>query len=650
VISRSVVNVSAMDVVDVPVGTPKRKRRSISGLMLPGGSPEPLMMSGPGNSPRSPPPRTMSTSPMRGSGHKISSQRVGGDSGSNNTSFEGGLPLPPGQSPSSSSDRFIPNRASIDFDFCNSTLVKSISDENAHNFPSSKSTAPQPDSITIKHNNILVQTNRVLSTKRLVDCFDTSNRGVGVGVGVGTSTGGAGSGGIGNSSSNIASSSGNSASSSSSSSGGGGGSSLLPTAGLSSSSDGRQSLELGHSSLTGSIEDSFVGVSSSRDDGFSRLRLGDDYDGDKRDTAGSSPGLTSPGGRSASRAIPSGPSRILDAPELMDDYYLNLLSWGRNNVIAVALHASVYLWHASDGRIVNLPLSLPADQYVTSVQWSKEKDGYLAVGTSGAKVEVWDTAATTRITELDGHTLRVSALAWQGSSNHCLSSGARDSSILNHDLRVSGGATSRFLGHVQEVCGLAWSDCGSTLASGGNENRLCIWDSAIGRTAGTRDGRYQPRLVIEQHNAAVKALAWCPWSRHILASGGGTADRTIRIWNSSSGSQLKCVDTGSQVCAIQWSDTERELVSSHGFSDNQLILWRYPSLTKIKELRGHSARVLHLAKSPDGRTICSASADETIRFWDLFDGRSGSGIGGMGSPRGKYAPKSVLPSFGGDLR
>lgn len=67
------------------------------------------------------------------------------------------------------------------------------------------------------------------------------------------------------------------------------------------------------------------------------------------------------------------------------------------------------------------------------------------------------------------------------------------------------------------------------------------------------------------------------------------------------------------MCAIEWGTTERELVSSHGFSDNQLILWKYKDLSKIKEFRGHTARVLHMAKSPDGRTICSASADETIR-------------------------------------
>jgi WD40 repeat protein len=59
--------------------------------------------------------------------------------------------------------------------------------------------------------------------------------------------------------------------------------------------------------------------------------------------------------------------------------------------------------------------------------------------------------------------------------------------------------------------------------------------------------RHAPRVVIRDHTAAVKALAWCPWQRHTLASGGGTADRTLRVWNTADGSNVKCVDTGSQV-------------------------------------------------------------------------------------------------------
>jgi cell division cycle protein 20 (cofactor of APC complex) len=81
---------------------------------------------------------------------------------------------------------------------------------------------------------------------------------------------------------------------------------------------------------------------------------------------------------------------------------------------------------------------------------------------------------------------------------------------------------------------------------------------------------------------------------------------------------MNSVDTGSQVCALLWSPHHKELVSSHGFSQNQLVLWKYPTMTKLKEFTGHTARVLHLDQSPDGSSVVSAAADETLRFWDIF--------------------------------
>ena len=80
-----------------------------------------------------------------------------------------------------------------------------------------------------------------------------------------------------------------------------------------------------------------------------------------------------------------------------------------------------------------------------------------------------------------------------------------------------------------------------------------------------------------------------------------------------------------QVCALLWSRHHKEIVSSHGFSQNQLCLWRYPSMTKLCELTGHTARVLHLAQSPDGETVVSAAADETLRFWSIFGAPSVAG-------------------------
>lgn len=41
-------------------------------------------------------------------------------------------------------------------------------------------------------------------------------------------------------------------------------------------------------------------------------------------------------------------------------------------------------------------------------------------------------------------------------------------------------------------------------------------------------------------------------------------------------------------------------------------------MAKVAELTGHTSRVLHLAQSPDGATVVSAAADETLRFWRCF--------------------------------
>ena len=82
----------------------------------------------------------------------------------------------------------------------------------------------------------------------------------------------------------------------------------------------------------------------------------------------------------------------MDAPDLVDDYYLNLLDWGSSNVLAIALGNTVYLWDATSGSTSELLTVDEEDGPVTSISWAP--DGrHIAVGLNSSEVQLWDTAS-----------------------------------------------------------------------------------------------------------------------------------------------------------------------------------------------------------------------------------------------------------------
>ncbi|XP_056665727.1 fizzy-related protein homolog [Monodelphis domestica] len=305
------------------------------------------------------------------------------------------------------------------------------------------------------------------------------------------------------------------------------------------------------------------------------------------------------------RNIAQSPFKILEAPDLRDDFYLNLLDWSRLNVIIVGLGNRAYLWSATTCQVTKL-CDLAGDRdSVTSVSWS-ERGKFVAVGTHRGLVQIWDVVAQKRVSVLGGHTGRVGALAWSADQ---ISSGSRDTRILQRDLRASPLQSQRWLrSHRQEVCGLKWSPDRQLLASGGGDNRLLLWSPAS----------LKPVQQYVQLGAAVKAIAWSPHQRGLLASGGGSSDSSLCFWNTLTGQPLQRLDTGSQVCNLAWSKHSKELVSTHGYSENQIVVWKYPTLAQVAKLTGHTYRVLYLSMSPDGQTIVTGAGDETLRFWNVF--------------------------------
>lgn len=306
------------------------------------------------------------------------------------------------------------------------------------------------------------------------------------------------------------------------------------------------------------------------------------------------------------RKIPNIPERILDAPGLVDDYYLNLLAWSVNNLLAVALGNAVYIWLANVGSVTMLT---ECSSMITSLAWSDD-GAYLSVGTDSGAVEVWDIEEGAKLRTMQASDARIASHGW---SQHIVTTGGRSGEIVNHDVRVAAHVQSTLKAHNAEICGLQWRKDGNQLATGANDNLVNIWDARAS----------VPLYTKNTHTAAVKAVSWCDNQYSLLATGGGSSDKCIHFWNTTTGARVNSISTGAQITSLNWGmsqGTGQEIVATNGFPKNSISVYSYPTLQKTGEIvNSHEARILYSARSPDGTTLATAAGDENLKFWKIFD-------------------------------
>ncbi|XP_075711042.1 cell division cycle protein 20 homolog B [Rhinoderma darwinii] len=289
---------------------------------------------------------------------------------------------------------------------------------------------------------------------------------------------------------------------------------------------------------------------------------------------------------------------------LRNDYYLNLLDWNSDNLVALGLKSSAYIWNTENNSIAQTILLYSPSTYVSSVSWISAGSS-LAVGTSNGEVQLWDIETQKRLRNMLGHMSVVGALSW---NQYIVSSGSRLGHIHHHDVRMAEHHIGT-LRHKQGISSLKWSPSEKHLASGSSDGLLNIW---------SYDPGYSKNSIPLQsivHPTAVKAMNWCPWLSDTLAVGGGMSDGNIRIWDTNNGKITNSTNTNSQICSILWLPDTRELVTGHGCPRNQMTVWNYPSLVKVTDINGHTGRVLHLALSPGHKRIFSVAANDTSFIW-----------------------------------
>lgn len=307
------------------------------------------------------------------------------------------------------------------------------------------------------------------------------------------------------------------------------------------------------------------------------------------------------------KKIPTAPERVLDAPGMADDFYLNLLAWLRTNFVAIGLGDAVYVWNASTG-LVGLLCALQSN--VALLRWSDD-GSYILVGRSDGNVEIWDIETNSKLRTLAYGGSRIAAHTWL---LHLVLCGLVEGTIYQSDVRVPSHLTATLKGgHTAEVCGLEYRADGQQFCSGGNDNVVAVWDARSSETLFKKTA----------HTAAIKALAWCPFQLLLLATGGGNADKRINFWNTATGNRVNTIDTLAQISSLNWGyakGTGYEVVATAGNPTNLIALYNYPTLQKTGEISlAHDARIINGCLSPDGATLATVAADENLKFWLLFD-------------------------------
>lgn len=231
------------------------------------------------------------------------------------------------------------------------------------------------------------------------------------------------------------------------------------------------------------------------------------------------------------RSVPPDPFRILDAPDLRDDYYAQPLSWSISGTMAVALGMDVFLWDPITG-VTQLPLSTVEE--VTSLAFSPTGE-ILAIAQDDGSVLLQ--SPSERIARIHISPLvrdAVGAMAWRPTPvrlddvrlQEWLVIGLYDGQVVlvevQWDLGEGGEAKVKKRGHwsdvhTDQICGIAWSHDGLAFATGANDNKVVTFEIPVGGTMGVQSN--WERKFEWVHDAAVKALAFKSGKGGVLAAG-----------------------------------------------------------------------------------------------------------------------------------
>jgi WD40 repeat protein len=246
---------------------------------------------------------------------------------------------------------------------------------------------------------------------------------------------------------------------------------------------------------------------------------------------------------------------------------------------------------------------------VTTVAWSPDGE-HLASGgehmsgfqnTIPGDIPIWNAKTGRKVIELRGHLGSVNSVAWSPDGRRLASAGGNFGPP--GQAKVWDVATGRALvdlpGHGNQVNSVAWTPDGQRLASASTDGTIKIWDATTGQEIRTLRGRL-----------AVRTAHWSPNGRRLAS----TAADGVNVWDTDTGRAVWTLPAAPLVSAIWRSDSDHVSVN---YGDAIVKTWNVSTNKEVETINTHVPTVGSVVWSPDGRRLALASGDQTIHVRDI---------------------------------
>ncbi len=310
--------------------------------------------------------------------------------------------------------------------------------------------------------------------------------------------------------------------------------------------------------------------------------------------------------------LPSARALRRIAPPSGDDITFAALS-PDGALIACAGHAGpISLWGEADDQPVRV-VHGHEGPVLTGVF---SADGRLfATGSEDRTMRVWDVESGRQVSVVRGHANKVFAVALSPDGRLAVSGGTE--AVLRVSDPATGRELQRLLGHEATITGISFIADGSGLISSGRDGTIRWWADLADQDV--------PRMDLGV--GSVRVVRYTPDGSGLVFGAERGAGLLVRVAGRD-GTFREGQRLDALVASLAFAPDGRTMYTG----ERSGLIVRRGALTgeAVASLTGHRGEVQALACSPDGGRLASASADGTLRVWDVAAAREERQLRGDG--------------------